>query len=72
MMEKYNIKMNNLKANIDHYDLRAKNDAEHSGKRSSSSSTDKKTNTEKDDSLPDSSSTVDTSPSKNTDSDFDF
>ena len=72
MMEKYNIKMNNLKANIDHYDLRAKNDAEHSGKQSSSSSTDKKTNTEKDNSLPDSSSTVDTSPSKNTDSDFDF
>lgn len=29
MMEKYNIKMNNLKANIDHFDMRAQAEAEH-------------------------------------------
>ena len=72
MMEKYNIKMNNLKANIDHYDLRAKNDAEHKSSKASSSASDNKANT-KTDGGPESSSTVDASSSgKKTDNDFDF
>lgn len=64
MIEKYNIKMGNLKAQIDHYDLRSQGD-----------SSDKyKSSTKKDDNkLPQSSSTVDTSSGKkDNDDDFDF
>lgn len=61
MIDKYNIKMGNLKAHIDHYDLRSQGDA--SDKR--------KASTNADNSLPKSSSTVDTSPDKK-DDDLDF
>lgn len=67
MIEKYNIKMQNLKAQIDHYDLRAQQD--------SKDNSSKKTNVkDKEDNLPQSSSTVDTSPNKDDDnnSDYDF
>lgn len=66
MIEKYNIKMNNLKAQIDHYDLRSKGDASDAKKASS--------NTKKDDKLPKSSSTVDSTPTKDDtkDDDYDF
>jgi hypothetical protein len=66
MIEKYNIKMNNLQAQIDHYDLRSKGDASDAKKAS--------TNIKKDDKLPKSSSTVDTTSTKDTgkDDDFDF
>ena len=66
MIEKYNIKMNNLKAQIDHYDLRSKGDASDAKKSSN--------NTKKDDKLPKSSSTVDTTSTKDSgkDDDFDF
>ncbi len=66
MIEKYNIKMNNLKAQIDHYDLRSKGDASDAKKASS--------DVKKDDKLPKSSSTVDSTPSKDDakDDDFDF
>ena len=59
MIEKYNIKMNNLKAKIDHYDLRSQNDAKDNKKESekkkaeakakSTSTTAKKTDDKKDD-----------------------
>lgn len=67
MIEKYNIKMNNLKAKIDHYDLRSQNDAEDTKKES--------TKKKADDKLPKSSSTVDTTSSKDDNKgsdDFDF
>lgn len=66
MIEKYNIKMNNLKAKIDHYDLRSQGDAEDHHKSSKKK--------KEDDKLPKSSSTVDTSPSTDDDDsgDFDF
>lgn len=64
MIDKYNIKMNNLKAKIDHYDLRANGDAKDRKKDSTKKKDDEK--------LPQSSSTVDTSTDKKTDDDFDF
>lgn len=64
MIDKYNIKMGNLKAQIDHYDLRAQNDAKDASKKSSSKKDDSK--------LPKSSSTVDTTPTKSSDDDGDF
>lgn len=65
MIDKYNIKMNNLKAKIDHFDLRAQGDAEDQNKESKK---------KKDDKLPKSSSTVDTTPSKDEEGsdDYDF
>ena len=70
MIEKYNIKMQNLKAQIDHYDLRARDDA---NEKASSSSSTSKSGSSKNNSneLPDSSSTVDTNSTK-THEDFDF
>lgn len=65
MIEKYNIKMGNLKAKIDDYDLRSRRDADDHYKDSKK---------KKDDKLPKSSSTVDTTPSKDDggSDDFDF
>lgn len=65
MIDKYNIKMGNLKAQIDHYDLRATNDAKDRQKASTKKNDD-------DSKLPQSSSTVDTTTDKKTDDDFDF
>jgi hypothetical protein len=65
MIEKYNIKMQNLKAQIDHYDLRARDEA------NEKSSTSSKSNNSDNDKLPSSSSTVDTTSTK-THEDFDF
>lgn len=63
MIEKYNIKMGNLKAQIDHFDLRSQNDANDNHKASTKNNDDK---------LPQSSSTVDTSSGKKDDDDIDF
>lgn len=64
MIEKYNIKMGNLKAQIDHFDLRSQNDANDNHKASTKKNDDK---------LPQSSSTVDTSSGKKDgDDDIDF
>ena len=65
MIDKYNIKMANLKAKIDHYDTRAtkgSDDDDDTDKNNVSKSGDKD--------LPDSSSTVDTSKNKRDDLDF--
>lgn len=66
MIEKYNIKMQNLKAQIDHYDQRAMEEAKDVVSNKPSSSSSEKKN---DDNGPDSSSTVDTS---SNDNDMDF
>lgn len=65
MIDKYNIKMANLKAKIDHFDTRA-------SKGSDDDEEDEKTNVSKkgDKDLPNSSSTVDTSDNKRDDLDF--
>ena len=65
MIEKYNIKMANLKAKIDHFDTRA-------SKGSEDDEDEEKTNVSSkgDKDLPDSSSTVDTSSNKRDDLDF--
>lgn len=77
MIEKYNIKMKNLKAKIDHYDTRSAkgsedDDDEETPKSSSTKSSGNKNNTSDkgDKDLPDSSSTVDTSDNKRDDLDF--
>lgn len=77
MIEKYNIKMKNLKAKIDHYDTRATkgsedDDDEETSNSSSTKSGGNKNNTSDkgDKDLPDSSSTVDTSDNKRDDLDF--
>jgi len=73
MIEKYNIKMGNLKAQIDHYDLRAMNDAKDAGNKKTGAS--KAPEKKEDDKLPKSSSTVDTTNSKDDnkdDDDMDF
>lgn len=78
MIEKYNIKMKNLKAKIDHYDTRANKgseDDDDDDKTTASSSTksggNKNNTSDKGDKdLPDSSSTVDTSDNKRDDLDF--
>lgn len=69
MIEKYNIKMGNLKAQIDHYDLRAMNDAKDAGNKKAGAS--KAPEKKGDDKLPKSSSTVDTTNSKDDDKDDD-
>lgn len=71
MIEKYNIKMQNLKAQIDHYDLRAKGDASEKYKSSSKSDSSSGSIEKSDEKLPSSSSTVDSSSTK-THEDFDF
>ena len=73
MIEKYNIKMGNLKAQIDHYDLRAMNDAKDAGNKKTGAS--KAPEKKEDNKLPKSSSTVDTTNSKDDgkdDDDMDF
>lgn len=73
MIEKYNIKMGNLKAQIDHYDLRAMNDAKDVGNKKTGAS--KAPEKKEDNKLPKSSSTVDTTNSKDDgkdDDDMDF
>lgn len=77
MIEKYNIKMKNLKAKIDHYDTRSSkgsedDDDEETSKSSSTKSSGNKNNTSDkgDKDLPDSTSTVDTSDNKRDDLDF--
>lgn len=73
MIEKYNIKMGNLKAQIDHYDLRAMNDAKDVGNKKPG--TTKAPEKKEDNKLPKSSSTVDTTNSKDDgkdDDDMDF
>lgn len=73
MIEKYNIKMGNLKAQIDHYDLRAMNDAKDAGNKKTGTS--KAPEKKEDNKLPKSSSTVDTTNSKDDgkdDDDMDF
>lgn len=77
MIDKYNIKMKNLKAKIDHYDTRAvkgsedDDDDETSASNTSSKSGGNNGTTNKGDKdLPDSSSTVDTSDNKRDDLDF--
>ena len=77
MIEKYNIKMKNLKAKIDHYDTRAAKgseddyDEETSNSSSTKSGGNKNNTSDKGDKdLPDSSSTVDTSDNKRDDLDF--
>lgn len=72
MIEKYNIKMNNLKADIDHYDLRAKGDAKDAGKLSTSKKKDNDKTDVENENLPKSSSTVNTSSTSSNDNDFDF
>ena len=73
MIEKYNIKMQNLKAQIDHYDLRAKGDAseKYSSKSSSSNKSESNNVANNADNLPSSSSTVDSNSTKSHE-DFDF
>lgn len=73
MLEKYNIKMQNLKAQIDHYDLRAKGEATEKLKPNTSSKSSSSTGSieKDDDKLPSSSSTVDTTSTKGHE-DFDF
>jgi hypothetical protein len=75
LIEKYNIKMKNLKAKIDHYDTRASKGSEDDDDETSSSNTSSKsggngTTDKSDKDLPDSSSTVDTSDNKRDDLDF--
>lgn len=69
MIEKYNIKMQNLKAQIDHYDQRAMEEAKDVADKTSTSSTTSTSEKKSDDKGPDSSSTVDTS---SNDNDMDF
>ena len=66
MIEKYNIKMQNLKAKIDHYDQRAMEEAKDLADKEPKS---KPATSGNDDNGPDSSSTVDTS---SNDNDMDF
>ncbi len=66
MIEKYNIKMQNLKAKIDHYDLRANGEADDAKKKAT-----KKTTAADTSSKPSTASGSDDSSSK-TDDDFDF
>ena len=66
MIEKYNIKMQNLKAKIDHYDQRAMEEAKDLADKEPKS---KSATSGNDDNGPDSSSTVDTS---SNDNDMDF
>ena len=65
MIEKYNIKMQNLKAKIDHYDLRANGEAEDIKKKAT-----KKTTAADTSSKPTTTSGSDDS--SKTDDDFDF
>lgn len=66
MIEKYNIKMQNLKAKIDHYDLRANGEADDIKKKAT-----KKTNTGAS-SKPNTTTTGPDDSSSKTDDDFDF
>lgn len=77
MIDKYNIKMKNLKAKIDHYDTRAnkgseddEDDEKSTSNTSSKSGGNNGTTNSGDKDLPDSSSTVDTSDNKRDDLDF--
>lgn len=68
MIDKYNIKMANLKAKIDHYDTRASKGSDDDEPEDTSSKDNVSKKGDKD--LPDSSSTVDTSDNKRDDLDF--
>lgn len=77
MIDKYNIKMKNLKAKIDHYDTRSgkgseddEDDEKPASSTSSKSGGNNGTTNKGDKDLPDSSSTVDTSDNKRDDLDF--
>ena len=77
MIDKYNIKMKNLKAKIDHYDTRAnkgseddEDDEKSTSNTSSKSGGNNGTTNSGDKDLPDSSATVDTSDNKRDDLDF--